>query len=247
MRFEILSADLAPRPACFEIVKGHGDCNTQFGCISHAESRAADFEYADDLARILEMRPEEYGAPGVHRLDEIVSSDRRQRPSNERNRGRGIHRCQFTERVENQDLARNEMATFETTTQVDTAMALTTYPCQLPRALDLAWCKHENEAMPCLFRPHERVEQRRLLVGICAAAHHHRHVGQGANQIDRERGLLRRWIEFQITGHANTMLRHAEFDEALGIDVRSRTDRVDPSKRRTHQWPDPAIAGKGMI
>lgn len=43
------------------------------------------------------------------------------------------------------------------------------------------------------------------------------------------------------------MLRHAEFDEALGIDVRSRTDGVDPSKRRTQQWPDPAIAGKRVI
>lgn len=196
MRFEILSPDLAPRPACFEIVKSLSDRNTQFGCVSDAESCTADFENADDLARILEMRSEEYGAPGVYRLDEIVPSDRSQRPSNERNRGRSIHRRQFTERIENQDLARNEMATFETTPQVDTAMALTTYPCQLPRALDLAWGKHENESMPRLFRPLECVEKRSLLVGISAAAHDHRYVGQGANQIDRESGLFRRWIEF---------------------------------------------------
>jgi len=196
MRFEILSPDLAARPACFEIVEGLSDGNAKFGCISNAESRTADFENPDDLARILEMRSEEYRAPGVNRLDEIVPSDRSQRPSNERNRGRRIHRSQFTERIENQDLARNEVATFETTPQVDTAMALTTYPCQLPRPLDLAWGKHENEAMPRLFRPLECVEQRRLLVGISATAHDHRDVGQGANQIDRESGLFRRWIEF---------------------------------------------------
>ena len=195
MRFEILSADLAPHPACFEIVKGDSDRDTQFGRVSNAESRTANFENADDLARVLEMRAEEYGAPGVYRLDEIVPSDRNQRPSNERNRGRGVHRSKFTERIQNQDLARNEMATFETTTQVDTAMALTTYPCQLPRALDVAWGKHENEAVPCLFRPLECVEQRRLLAGISAAAHDHRHVGQRANQIDRESGLFRRCIE----------------------------------------------------
>ena len=43
------------------------------------------------------------------------------------------------------------------------------------------------------------------------------------------------------------MLRHTEFDEALSIDVSSRANRVDPSKCRPQQRPDPSIAGKGAV
>ena len=64
MRFEILSADLAPHPACFEIVKGDSDRDTQFGRVSNAESRTANFPKLLALNGRLELALEQISSQG---------------------------------------------------------------------------------------------------------------------------------------------------------------------------------------
>jgi hypothetical protein len=247
MRFEILSADFPTNTTGFEIIEGLDDRPYEASRIADALARPTDLENSNDLPGVLEMRSEQDRTSRVDWLDEVMSADRNECPADEGDRRRRIHRGQLTQSIENEYFARNEMATLETTAQVNAPTTTPTQIQELIRTLDLTGSQHQDETVSRLLCGLEGIEQGDFFVGMRTAADDHGHIRKGANQIDRERWLLFRRIEFQIPGHAYPIFGHTERNEALGIEIRSRPDGVDPSKRRPEKRSKSAIARKRAV
>ena len=83
MRFEVLPADLTTNSTRLKIIEGAGDRTTELVGVRNAQAGLADFENSNDLARVLEMRSKEDWTSSMNRLDQIVSPDWNQRPTDE--------------------------------------------------------------------------------------------------------------------------------------------------------------------
>jgi hypothetical protein len=244
MRFEILSTDFPANTTGLEIIECLDDRLHETGRITDALARPTHLENSNDLSGVLEMGSEQDRASRVDWLDEVMPTNRNECAAYEGDRRRRIHRGQLTKRIQNEYFSRNEMAALETTAQMNAPTATPTQIQELTRTLDLARGQHQHEPVPGLLRCVEGIEQGEFFVGMRTAANDHGHIRKGANQIDRERWLLFGRIEFQIPGHANSTFGHTERNEPLGIEIRSRPNRVDPSKRRPEKCSDPSITRK---
>ena len=121
------------------------------------------------------------------------------------------------------------MASSELATEMNATLPLLTQANHVVGPIDAARCQHQREAMSLLLRAVLSIEQRVLLSGVGATSDDDGHVGESANQIDGERRPLTRRIELEIPGDTDPSFGNTELDEALRIDIRSRTDRVNPA------------------
>jgi len=107
--------------------------------------------------------------------------------------------------------------------------------------------EHQYESMPLFLGTLMRIEECFLFSCVGTPTNHHRVIGERSNQIDRQRRLVDRWIEFQIARNANTILPYTECDKSFGIQFGSRTYRIDPPERRSHDAPNSEISWKRTI